>query len=78
MRLGKLEIGLIRKPDRSVSFYPFDWYLKGMCGCHMAEFFCFYATWLGNECYGATIVRKGRALKRLANIQHIKTNKEND
>ena len=72
MRIGKLEIGLIRRPDKRVSFWPFDLYFKGICGCHMFEFFCFFATWLGHECYGAALERKGKALKRLANIKHIK------
>lgn len=51
------------------------WYL-GMCGCHFYQFLGVGVTWLNDECYGIILEKRGKALKRLANIRRIRDDKK--
>ena len=51
MRVRRLEFGWSRIGDKVAWRSPEFGISKPFCGCYMAEFWCAYITWLGDQCY---------------------------
>lgn len=72
MRIGRLEIGKWSIPNSMPIIWFEYWPGKDSCGCTIVTICNLYATWLGYECYGVILERRGKSLKRLANIRRIR------
>lgn len=72
MRLGRIEAGKwCTHKDSAMVWFE---YLSGKnsCGCVIVTVCNIYVTWLGYECYGVILEKKGKSLKRLANIRRVR------
>lgn len=72
MRIGRLEMGKwSAHKDAAIVYFE---YLSGnnSCGCTIITLCNIYLTWLNDECYGNILERRGKSLKRLANIRRIR------
>ena len=50
MRIYRLEFGLSTVSGKVALCLPVCHAEKALCGCYIFELWCFYATWLGDEC----------------------------
>jgi hypothetical protein len=78
MRIGRLEVGCWRRGGKLFWRTPIrDYMLRGSCECMLLTCLCACVSWLGDECYGSILERRGKALRRLANIRRIRAEREN-
>ena len=50
MKIGRLDVGFWRKPDKTISWKNGPEYCKGICGCHIWTLGPIAITWLSDEC----------------------------